>query len=68
LQRKSKIKGEKRMKASEYAKLLIDAVAEHGDGELIVNGTGGKVTGIIFSDEENVPDASTKPWFEITHE
>jgi hypothetical protein len=56
------------MKASEYAKMLIDAVAKHGDGELIVNGTGGSVTGVIFSDEETVPDASVQPWFEITHE
>ena len=55
----------KRMKASELAKELIENIAVHGDGEILINGTNHNVCGIMHSDAENVPDMNAEPWFEI---
>ena len=53
------------MKASEFAKELIENIAIHGDGEMYLNSTGEKVAGIMHSDTENVPDVKLESWYEI---
>ena len=55
----------KRMKASELAKELIENIAAHGDGEILINGSHLNVCGIMHSDAESVPDMNKEPWFEI---
>lgn len=54
------------MKTSEVVKLLVDGIARHGDADLKVNGR--DVSTLVFSDEENVPVMTEKPWFELIPE
>lgn len=51
------------MKATEIVKQLVEGIALHGDADVRMNGK--DVSTLVFSDEENVPVMTEKPWFEL---